>query len=104
MSGPLTSFIDEVCGDGRLRVEDDLGRGFVRLRSTEAARRQAKQDIRCNEDIVTELLRNAFDAKARNIFVATSREGQARRFSVIDDGCGIPEEMHTLVFEPRVTS
>jgi len=100
----LTSFIDEVCGDSHLRVEDDLGDGFVRLRSTEAQRRQAKQDIRCVEDIVIEMLRNSYDAKAKNIFVASSKEGSLRRLSMIDDGVGIPKQAHSLVFEPRVTS
>ena len=100
----MTSFIDEVCGDAHLRVEDDLGDGFVRLRSSEAQRRQAEHDIRCSEDIVIELLRNAFDAGAKNIFVATSREGEQRRICVIDDGEGIPKNMQAMIFEPRVTS
>ncbi|MCL2825924.1 MAG: ATP-binding protein [Eggerthellaceae bacterium] len=104
MDGSLTSFIDEVCGDSRLRVEDDLGGGFVRLKSSEAQLRQAKQDIRCTEDIAVELLRNAFDAEARNIFVALAREGSRRSICVIDDGKGIPKDMQSMVFEPRVTS
>ena len=41
----LSDFIDDVCGESRLRVEDDLGDGFVRLRSSEAERRQAAQDL-----------------------------------------------------------
>lgn len=100
----LAEFVEQVCGEGRLRVEDDFGGGFVRLRSSEAERRQAKHDIRCSEDVVIELLRNARDAHARSIFLACSREGNARRFCIIDDGEGIPEHMHRLVFEPRVTS
>ena len=66
----LTSFIEEVCGDSHLRVEDDLGDGFVRLRIAEAERRQARHDIRSTEDIVIEMLRNARDAGARSIFVS----------------------------------
>lgn len=100
----LTSFVESVCGEGHLRVEDDLGDGFVRLRSAEAERRQAAHDIRSTEDIVIEMLRNARDASARNIFLAVSREGEIRKLSMIDDGCGIPESMHEHVFEPRVTS
>lgn len=100
----LTSFIEEVCGESHLRVEDDLGDGFVRLRSAEAERRQARHDIRSTEDIVIEMLRNARDAGARNIFVALSRDGSKRRICMIDDGSGVPEAMRDKIFEPRVTS
>ncbi|WP_139652998.1 ATP-binding protein [Raoultibacter phocaeensis] len=100
----LTSFIEEVSGDSHLRVEDDLGDGFVRLRSAEAERRQARHDIRSTEDIVIEMLRNARDAHARSIFVALSREGTLRRICMVDDGDGIPIPMQPRVFEPRVTS
>ena len=55
----LENFIENVCGDSHLRVEADLGDGFVRLRSAEAERRQAVHDIRSTEDVVIELLRNA---------------------------------------------
>ena len=48
----LEAFIENVCGDSHLRVEADLGDGFVRLRSAEAERRQAAHDIRSTEDIV----------------------------------------------------
>ncbi len=100
----LEQFIGNVCGDSHLRVETDLGDGFVRLRSAEAERRQAVHDIRSSEDIVIEMLRNARDAHASNIFLATSREGNMRKFIMIDDGDGIPLSMHERVFEPRVTS
>lgn len=100
----LTHFISQLSGDGHLRVEADLGDGFVRLRSAEAERRQAIQDIRCSEDIVIELLRNARDAGAHSIFLASSKSGNTRRLVVIDDGCGIPPSMHSHIFEPRVTS
>ena len=100
----LVEFIDNVCGDSRLRVEQDFGGGFVRLRSSEAERRQAAQDIRSSEDILIELLRNARDAHARHIFIALQREEARRRIVVIDDGDGIPEAMRERIFEPRVTS
>lgn len=103
-SSSLTSFIEEVCGDSHLRVEDDLGDGFVRLRSAEAERRQARHDIRSTEDIVIEMLRNSRDAQARSIFLALSREGTKRRLCLIDDGVGIPPAMQDKVFEARVTS
>ena len=100
----LADFIDTVCGESRLRVEADLGNGFVRLRSSEAERRQAAQDIRSSEDIVIELLRNSRDAGARHIFVATQRAGSQRLITVVDDGGGIPAAQHERIFEPRVTS
>ena len=103
-SGKLEEFIEDVTGESHLRVEEDLGGGFVRLRTSEADRRQAQQDIRCVEDIVLELLRNARDAGSRMICVATNREGSTRNIVVLDDGEGIPPEMQDRVFEPRVTS
>ena len=102
--GNLLSFVESVTDGSRLRVESDLGGGFVRLRVSEAERRQAKQDIRCVEDAVIELLRNARDAHARNIFVASARSGSVRHLVLIDDGDGIPFELWNTVFEPRVTS
>ena len=100
----LASFVEQVCDESHLRVEADLGDGFVRLRSDEAQRRQAAQDIRHSEDVVIELLRNARDAHAKNIFLATGCADGKRRFVVIDDGDGIPQRLHESVFEPRVTS
>ena len=102
--GSLEAFIENVSGDSHLRVEADLGDGFVRLRSAEAERRQAVHDIRSTEDVVIELLRNARDANARSIFVAATREERRRRIVMVDDGDGIPPAMHERIFEPRVTS
>lgn len=101
---PLTDFVEEVCGTGHLRVEDDFGDGFVRLRSSEAQKRQAKHDIRSSEDIVIEMLRNARDAHAQTIFLATSKKDDQRLITMIDDGDGVPVNMHEKIFEPRVTS
>ena len=100
----LLGFVSSLGGGDGLRVEENLGDGYVRLRVMEAERRQAKHDIRCAEDILIELLRNARDAGARRIFVATSREGSTRTMVVVDDGCGIPQEMQRKVFDARVTS
>jgi anti-sigma regulatory factor (Ser/Thr protein kinase) len=100
----LLDFLEEVSGEVQARVEEHLGSGFVRLRSSEAERRQALHDIRSVEDIVIELLRNARDAGASNIYIATTRDGNDRLLTVIDDGAGIPPEMTERVFEPRVTS
>ena len=100
----LTTFVENVCGTSHLRVEDDLGDGFVRLLSSEAERRQAQHDIRSTEDIIIEMLRNARDAHAKNIFVATHKEGDVRHIVMVDDGDGIPDSMHERIFEPRVTS
>ncbi|MDO4536813.1 MAG: ATP-binding protein [Coriobacteriales bacterium] len=100
----LSSFVSSLTGGDGLRVEERLGSGFVRLRVSEAERRQAKHDIRCVEDAVIELLRNARDAGATRIFLASSREGNVRSLIVIDDGSGIPAEMQERVFDARVTS
>lgn len=100
----LEDFVESVQGESHLRIEHDFGDGFVRLRTSEAERRQAAQDIRNVESIVLELLRNSRDAHAKNIFVAATREGDKRLLTVIDDGDGIPATMHAHVFEPRVTS
>ena len=102
--GGLADFVSSMGGDRALRVEESLGEGFVRLRVAEAERRQAKHDVRCVEDAVMELLRNARDAGARHIYVATSREGDLRTVTMLDDGSGIPADMHERIFEARVTS
>lgn len=101
---PLIDFVSSVSGDSYLKVEESLGDGYVRLRVPEAERRQAKHDIRSFEDIVVELLRNARDAHAQRIFVATTRDGSMRLMTMVDDGVGIPATLHDTVFEPRVTS
>lgn len=100
----LKDFIESFSGGRHLAVEETLADGYVRLKTSEAERRQAKQDIRCVEDLVIEMLRNARDAHARNIYLATTRNGEERTVVMIDDGDGIPSKMHELVFEPRVTS
>lgn len=100
----LLKFVTAVSGDTHLKVEENLGEGYVRLKLSEAERRQAKHDIRSVEDIVVELLRNARDAHAQRIFLATSRDGEDRVITVIDDGIGIPASLQEAVFEPRVTS
>ncbi len=100
----LANFVANMGGERALRVEENLGEGYVRLRVAEAERRQAKHDIRCVEDVVIEMLRNARDAGAKNIYVATAREGNIRTITMLDDGSGIPADMQERVFEARVTS
>ena len=100
----LRSFVESTAAAEQLKVETDYGNGFVRLLTSEAQRRQAKQDIRCVEDAVIELLRNSRDAGAHVLFVASSKSGGQRRIVIIDDGQGIPEDMQERIFEPRVTS
>lgn len=100
----LADFISSVSGDDQLAVEENLGDGFVRLRTAEAERRQAKHDIRSVEDIVIEMLRNARDAHAHTIYVATVRDENEKRLVFIDDGDGVPDHMREAIFEPRVTS
>ena len=103
-SDDLVGFISSMGADRALRVEESLGEGYVRLRVAEAERRQAKHDIRCVEDAVIEMLRNARDAGARHIYVATTRDGELRTTTVLDDGWGIPKDMQDRIFEARVTS
>lgn len=100
----LLDFVSSVSGDQYVKVEETLGDGYVRLKVSEAERRQAKHDIRTFEDVVVEVLRNSRDAHARRIYVACSREGDTRTMTVIDDGVGVPVAMHERIFEPRVTS
>ena len=100
----LADFVARMGGERSLRVEENLGEGYVRLRVAEAERRQAKHDIRCVEDMVIELLRNSRDAGAKRIYLATSREGDLRTTTILDDGSGIPEDMQEHIFEARVTS
>jgi hypothetical protein len=61
----INKFFSELDLENILNVEEDLGEGFVKLRISEAERRQALQDIKCTEDIVVELLRNSRDAKQK---------------------------------------
>ena len=103
-SSSLYAFVASVSEGGALRVEENLGQGYVRLRVSEAERRQAKHDIQHVEDIVIELLRNARDAGATAVYVASSQEEGVRTLTVLDDGCGIPSDMRERVFEARVTS
>jgi hypothetical protein len=103
-SDPLIDFVSSVSGEAYLKVEESLGDGYVRLRTSEAERRQAKHDIRGVEDIVVELLRNARDAHAQRVYIASAREGDRRSLTMIDDGVGVPNHLHGLIFEPRVTS
>lgn len=98
------NFLVESC-QNLPRIEEDLGFGFVRLLIDEAEKRQAKHDIRTAEDILVELLRNSRDAQAKHVLVASSTtQDSIKRIVVIDDGRGIPPELHLKVFEPRVTS
>jgi hypothetical protein len=101
----VIDFVSQITDSARFRIEENLPHGFVRLKVAEAERRQAQHDIRSVEDIVTELVRNSRDAGARHVLVAFQKEqGRYRKVTVVDDGCGIPDDTHQLVFEPRVTS
>ena len=100
----LTAFVSSLSGGDGLRVEERLGSGYVRLRVAEAERRQARHDIRCVEDAILELLRNARDAGARRIFCGLMKEDRVRQVFIADDGCGIPHEMWERIFDARVTS
>ena len=104
-SSDLNKFLDQLNIKDALSVEEDLGNGYVRLKISEAERRQALQDINCVEDIIVELLRNSRDAGSKNIFIGTKRlEDKNRIIHFIDDGAGIPPNLGKLIFEARVTS
>lgn len=82
----------------------DIGSGFVRLSGLEAPRR-ARSTISCTEDVLREFLKNARDAGASNVFVATFlRSRRYRTIHVLDDGDGVPETHTESIFEPGVTS
>ncbi len=82
----------------------DLGAGFARLTGVEGARRGPSR-IAHVEDALLELLRNARDAGASRIYVASIlRERRFRTLTVIDDGHGIPEPYRDLILQPGVTS
>ena len=100
----LISFIASMSGEGNLRVEENLGEGYVRLRVSEAERRQAKHDIQHVEDIVIEMLRNARDAGATKIYLATTKEEGVRTLLFLDNGSGVPLDMQERIFDARVTS
>lgn len=101
----LLAFVRKFADHDTFTVEEELGHGYVRLKITEAERRQALQDIRCVEDVVKELVRNARDAGATHVYVAFQKEkGRWRNVTVLDNGRGIPESMHRRIFEARVTS
>ena len=103
--GDLLGFVRNFADQETFTVEEELGHGYVRLKVTEAERRQALQDIRCVEDVVKELVRNARDAEATNIYITFQKEkGRWRNIAVLDDGRGIPISLHRKIFEARVTS
>jgi Histidine kinase-, DNA gyrase B-, and HSP90-like ATPase len=82
----------------------DLGSGFARLTGVEGARRGPSR-INHVEDALLELLRNARDAGASRIYVAsTLKEKRFRTLTVIDDGHGIPEPYRDLILQPGVTT
>jgi Histidine kinase-, DNA gyrase B-, and HSP90-like ATPase len=82
----------------------DLGAGFARLTGVEGARRGPSR-ITHVEDALAELLRNARDAGARNVLVAsTLTRRRFRTLTVLDDGHGIPDPYADLVFDPGVTT
>lgn len=104
-NNPLLSFVANLTGEQYLKIEEDLGHGFVRLNTSEAERRQAKHDIQSMEDIVLEMMRNSRDAGSTRIFIASTKEDNIiRKVTIIDDAWGIPPDLHKLIFEPRVTS
>jgi hypothetical protein len=82
----------------------DLGAGFARLTGAEGTRR-APSRINYVEDALLELLRNAREADATNVYVAsTLKRRRYRTLTVLDDGHGIPVSHKDLIFEAGVTT
>ena len=82
----------------------DLGAGFARLTGVEGARRGLSR-ITHVEDALLELARNARDAGASRIYVASIlKEKRFRTLTVIDDGHGLPESHRDLILQPGVTT
>ena len=101
----IIDFISSLESKKFLKIEKDLGEGFFRLNTSEAQKRQARHDIKCVQDCVVEMLRNSRDAGAKKIFISSAKKSDGYRvFRIIDDGVGIPKQVHEAVFEPRVTS
>lgn len=104
-SSDIKRFLSELKIKDSLNIEEDLGDGYVKLKISEAERRQALQDINCVEDIIVELLRNSRAAGSKNIFIGTKKiEDKRRKIYFIDDGNGIPPNLQKLIFQSRVTS
>ncbi len=82
----------------------DLGAGFALLTGAEGTRRGPSR-IACVEDALLQLLRNARDAGAENVYVAsTLKQRRYRTLIVLDDGHGIPNSHRDLIFEAGVTT
>lgn len=82
----------------------DLGAGFARLMGGEGVRR-APSHVETVEVALLELVRNAVDAGAENVYVASSLHSRRyRELIVLDDGGGVPEGYRELIFEPGVTT
>ncbi|WP_162924528.1 ATP-binding protein [Rubrobacter indicoceani] len=82
----------------------DIGAGLVRLSGLEAPRR-APSNLLTVEDVLLELLKNARDAGATGIYVASSLHARRyRTLLVLDNGEGIPAQHTETIFEPGTTS
>ncbi len=100
----LQQFIQNLSGEDYTRVQDDLGNGFVRLRAAERSGAKQSRIYASFEDVVIEMLRNARDANAKAIFVATWSTKEQRFLTMLDDGDGVPLQLQDTIFEPFVTS
>ena len=58
--------------------------------------------------VVTNLISNAIDASIQNggglIKIELSSDGECLKLSVSDQGMGIPEEIHSKIFDPMFTT
>lgn len=50
------------------------------------------------------MLRNARDAGADKVYLATTKEDGVRTLVFLDNGSGVPQDMQERIFDARVTS
>lgn len=81
-----------------------MARGMSASAFRRPSGRQAKHDIQHVEDIVIEMLRNARDAGADKVYLATTKEDGVRTLVFLDNGSGVPQDMQERIFDARVTS
>ncbi len=65
---------------------------------------QAKLDAEHLERALLNLVKNAFEAGAKHVWLRAKREDSAVVFEVEDDGPGVPEDLREKIFEPFFTT
>ena len=102
-SEKLAAFLDSLPAGTRLRVEDDLGDGFVRLRVSEAERRQAGRTFAASKMRLSKCSAMRV-MPTPNDYRGNVALGLSASHCRADDGDGVPKRLRDRIFEPRVTS